>query len=50
MSQRWDVVAQFPDRMDSFGVGCLIFEVFEGAIERTQDLKRPTSKMPRVSC
>lgn len=48
MSQRWDVVSQFPDRVDSFGVGCLLFEVFEGSIERTQDLKRITNKMPKV--
>jgi hypothetical protein len=48
MSQRWDVVAQFPDKVDSFGVGCLLFEVFDGTIERTQDLKRITNKMPRV--
>ncbi|KAL0488709.1 hypothetical protein AKO1_015856 [Acrasis kona] len=46
-SQRWDVVAQFPDRVDSFGLGCLVFEVFEGPIERPQDLKRSPHRMPK---
>jgi SCY1-like protein 1 len=47
MSQRWDVVEKYPDRVDSFGVGCLLFEVFEGPMERIQDLKRIPNKMPR---
>lgn len=49
MSQRWDIIEQFPDTLDSWGVACLIHEVFEGEITHADQIRARSnmSSIPR---
>lgn len=47
LGQRWDLVERYPDRVDSWGVACLIYELFEGELSGANDLRRVTSKIPK---
>ena len=48
MANRWDIVEKLTHKVDSWGVACLISEVFEGQLNSTHDLKRVTTKIPKV--
>ncbi len=47
ISQRWDLIEQYPDGLDSWGMACVFYEVFEGELHSSAQLRTP-SKIPRV--
>ncbi|KAL9646531.1 hypothetical protein ABK040_006525 [Willaertia magna] len=43
-SQLWNLVEGSPDKIDSYGLGCLIYEVFEGTFNYSDELKKGALK------
>lgn len=43
----WETVGKYPGAIDSWGVACLLYEIFEGNFERIEELNH-VQKMPKT--